>query len=837
MSKTINFGIDLGTTNSTIAHYKAGEVEILKNPLNLKTTLPSVIAYRKNKILVGDKAREILNKDPLNTFAHFKRKMGTADKYFIPNTDDFKTPIELSAIILKELKKFVFTQHELSSVVITIPAAFDTVQSNATKEAGLQAGFQEVVLLQEPIAASLAYANKASLELKNNKWLVYDLGGGTFDVALVTIDEEEMKVLDHEGDNFLGGTDIDALILNKIILPQMKVAGQFGDLESEITNSSGKYAKLYNLLLYKAEEAKIMLSNVVETEIEFEVEDDTGEEIELFFTVSRDELDALIAPFVKRTAEMIEQVIDRNEVSKTDIDFVLMVGGSTYIPFVRTYIEEKLGLSVNCQIDPTTAIGVGAAYYAGMKVGKFNEKPTESVSGKSPVADLKVDTAYSKVAREKETIFLAKIEGDVANKTYRIIRLDGGFDSGEKPLVKDIYEELPLVENVYNEFVLKMYDAKGNTLNVAVAPIGITHGKFSIDGQPLPNDICLEVDSLEEGTTMLEPIFKKNAILPLKKSISKEISKHLYKSSEESIVLNIVEGSVDNLPAANKTIGFVKIMGKDLERDLVRGSDIEMTFEMSESRDLKVEVYLSMTGQEYVNVFSPTERLVDMELIRKELETFTTNLKQKQTDAERNENYEQAASAQQLLVEVSQLLQRVDAYHEDNITDEKYQIDIEKMKLAARLNKLYTKNVLTKIFEKYYEAKKEVSAVFAYSNDTLESDREELRAIVENEKEYIQEGNPSFIKMKTSQIEAVARKVGSRRKVTNEDVVAWFHFLKSYPYQDRVTANGLIQEGEESLEANNIPRLSGVVNQLYMMKEKDENGNSDLFRNSGTGIK
>src|SRR6187399_473853 len=212
---TINFAIDLGTTNSLIARSKNGSVEIFKNPSGMKVTLPSVVAFRKDRVLIGDKAKEYIEKDPSNVFASFKRKMGTSEQFFVVNDGSFKTPVELSTIILQELRNFIFTGETPESVVITIPASFDTIQSNATKEAGYAAGFREVLLLQEPIAASLAFANKEGSPEMKGQWLVYDLGGGTFDVALVKIEEDEMKVVDHEGDNFFGGVDFDNLIVTE----------------------------------------------------------------------------------------------------------------------------------------------------------------------------------------------------------------------------------------------------------------------------------------------------------------------------------------------------------------------------------------------------------------------------------------------------------------------------------------------------------------------------------------------------------------------------------------------------------------------------------------------
>ena len=171
--------------------------------------------------------------------------MGTTESFRIKSLGQSKTPIELSAFVLKELKTFIHTGEVPEAVVITIPASFDMVQSNATKEAGYAAGFKQVVLLQEPIAASLAYANKEKgLDLKNSQWIVYDLGGGTFDVALVKIVEGELKIVDHEGDNYLGGGDFDALMVEHIIAPQLEKRGKFTDLlgPNEERNGTVQYA-------------------------------------------------------------------------------------------------------------------------------------------------------------------------------------------------------------------------------------------------------------------------------------------------------------------------------------------------------------------------------------------------------------------------------------------------------------------------------------------------------------------------------------------------------------------------------------------------------------------
>lgn len=838
MQNTINFGIDLGTTNSAIAKYSEGEVEVFKNPLNLKQTLPSVVAFRKNRIVIGDKARELLQKDPLNVVGGFKRKMGTSDKYFIESTMESLSSEQLSAYVLKELKNFVHTGESVEAAVITIPASFDTMQSNATKKAGYQAGFQQVVLLQEPIAASLAFANKGNKDLNDQSWLVYDLGGGTFDVALVSIADDEMKVLDHEGDNYLGGTDFDKAIVEKIIIPHLEIEGTFENLEKEMKSASGKYNRLYNVLLFKAEEAKIQLTNTPTAEIEFEVEDDSGEELDIYLTINREQLNSVLKPYIDRTIGMIENVISRNELRNEDIEFILMIGGSTYIPAVREQLANQLDIEVNCEIDPTTAVAIGAGYFAGMKMKNIAPPKTEKANRTAQFSEtgLNIRTAFSKVSQDSETPFIAEIKGDLDNKFFRISRLDGGFDSGLKPLKPAITEYLPLVPNVFNQFSFKVFDELNNPIPVDIPSIGITHGKFSIDGQPLPNDICLEVDSVEEGTTFLEPIFKKNAILPVKKTIIKEISRTIPKDSDENLTINILEGPVDNLPAANKTIGFIKISGKELERDLIKGSDVELTFEISESRDLKVEVYLTLSSQEYEDVFSPSETHIDLENMKMDLESFRINLLKKQNEVAASEDFGQAAMIRDLIEEIENLKNRINFLDADDVTDEKYQIDEARRAVAQKVHRIFNRSVLQKTLEKYYQAKANARAAIA-SGQATDDDKKKFDQIIQSEKTYLSSDNVGLINMKITQLDGVSRAIYSRKEVTPADIINHFSWLKMMEYKEKREADALIKKGEKALDKNSHSALLDVVNQLYMLKKREEDNDPDSFKKTGTGLK
>lgn len=832
MSNTINFSIDLGTTNSAIASYNNGDIVVYKNPSTLKETISSVVAFKGERIIVGDKAKEVLSKSPNNVFGTFKRKMGASDKYIVESAGKMISPLDLSSYVLKELKGFIHTGEQPASMVITIPAAFDTIQSNATKKAGYAAGFQEVVLLQEPIAASLAYANKADVEISEGKWLVYDLGGGTFDVALVAVEDDEMKVVDHEGDNFLGGSDFDRSIILDFILPELEKLGSFHALEEEMTRSTGKYNRVYNQLLYIAEEAKISLTRADIAEIEFDIEDDTGKEIEVYLELTKERFNEIVQPFIQRTIEMIQRILNRNQLANSDVQFILMVGGSTYVPIVKTMLSKAFNIDINAAIDPTTAVVVGAAYYAGTKPKSIATSLQQEMQ-KAKKMDIKI--AYERVCKESSGLAIVQIADTVNDLAYRISRADGGYDSGLMPLKQQFTIQLPLLPNAFNNFEFQVLNGTGNLIQKE--EIGITQGKFSIDGQPLPNHICIEVDSVDNNTTFLEPIFRKNAILPLKKTIVKQVSKTIRKDSDEAVVIKVLEGDIDTLPAANKTIGVVTISGADLDRDLVKGSDVELTFEITESRDLNVAVYLTLTDQDFENSFSPSEINVNRKLLMEEMQVFKINIASKLKRYEQEEDFESAGIAQKLIADIEGFETKIEALHDEDTSDLKFQIDNEKRTIGKRIHNMFNQSLLTKVTEEYYEMKSNASMHVVLDASATEHDQSELDKIVENDNDILKLGDVSLIKMKTDQLRNLIIKINNRTEVTDEDLEYYFHHYKGLSYQQEGKANALIKKGEAAIHAKDYPSLNGIINELHRLKKEDDRNDSSLFRGKGTGLK
>lgn len=821
MSNTINYGIDLGTTNSSIAKFIKGEVVIFSNPQDYgRNTLPSVVSYKKDKITVGNKAKEFLEKDPKSVVGVFKRKMGTSESFKIKSLNESKTPIELSAQVLKELKTFVNNGDNLDAVVITIPASFDTIQSNATKEAGIQAGFKQVVLLQEPIAASLAYANmKKEIEMQDGQWLVYDLGGGTLDVALIKIKDGEMKVLDHEGDNFLGGADFDNMVVEKFVIPKICEQYSFSNLEDDMKSASGKYNAKYYVLLRRAEEAKIILSAKTSAEIVVDgFEDEDGNEVDMEVVITRSEFNELIRPNIDGTIEMIKQILTRNSLKPIDLQFTLMVGGSTYIPYVRTRVEEVLQIPVNCEIDPTTAVAIGAAYYAGTKpkeIGKNGVKVKTSISIKS---------SYNKASKEKDELFSARVTGNIEGLSYRMTRDDGGFDSGLKKLPVRIEEDLPLVDGAYNFFSLVVYDNQNNIIETDIDQIGINSG-FGISGQPIPEDICLEVDDYDNpGKTRLIPVFFKNEILPLRsQGKSFPLNKGLIKDNEDDyIIINLLEGTHLALPEANKGIGFLKITGRQITRTVSKGSDIEITFSMTESRDLTISVYLNMADQEFKQTFNPKERHTPIEFLKEQVEDLSDKLELEIQEATDKEDFETAGALNKLKKEMDTVSEETESLTSDDVTDKRYQLEDKKRKIAQEIDRATKNKRIHQVKAHYFEVKEECEKMLDENGNDHE--RKTFNDIVAQESAFFATHNPLKIQEKSDEIHSIVSKIRWR---TPDFLTSIFQWCKNNQSRmnDQSQAKSLVDAGNFAIESENWERLSeidsGLLNLLPKGAEKE----------------
>ncbi|BCA85836.1 chaperone protein DnaK [Enterococcus saigonensis] len=359
MSKII--GIDLGTTNSAVAVLEGGEAKIIANPEGNRTT-PSVVSFKNGEIQVGEVAKRQAVTNP-NTVSSIKRHMGEAG-YKVEVEGKSYTPQEISAMVLQYIKGFAedYLGEKVEKAVITVPAYFNDAQRQATKDAGKIAGLEVERIVNEPTAAALAYGlDKTD---RDEKILVFDLGGGTFDVSILELGDGVFDVLSTAGDNHLGGDDFDNKIIDHMVAEFKKDNG------IDLSNDKMAMQRLKDA----AEKAKKDLSGVTSTQISlpFITAGDAGP-LHLEMTLTRAKFDELTADLVERTKVPVRQALKDAGLSQSEVDEVILVGGSTRIPAVVEAVRKETGKEPNKSVNPDEVVAMGAAIQGGVITGDVKD--------------------------------------------------------------------------------------------------------------------------------------------------------------------------------------------------------------------------------------------------------------------------------------------------------------------------------------------------------------------------------------------------------------------------------------------------------------------------------
>ena len=358
MSKII--GIDLGTTNSCVSVYEGGEAHVIANAEGLRTT-PSVVSFKNGEIIVGEKAKRQALVNP-DTIISIKRKMGTSEK--VKANGKEYTPEEVSAMILGDLKKTAenYLGEKVAKAVITVPAYFNDAQRQATKNAGKIAGLEVERIINEPTAAALAYG--LDKQDTNEKILVYDLGGGTFDVSILELGDGVFEVLSTSGNNHLGGDDFDNRLVDYIVSEIKK--------EENVDLSDDKMAM--QRIKEAAEKAKKDLSGMTSTQVSLPfIAQVDGAPINFEMDVTRAKFESLISDLVDSTMEPVRKALKDAKLTKSDIDKVILVGGSTRIPMVQDLVKKETGKDPSKGVNPDEVVSMGAAIQGGVLTGDVND--------------------------------------------------------------------------------------------------------------------------------------------------------------------------------------------------------------------------------------------------------------------------------------------------------------------------------------------------------------------------------------------------------------------------------------------------------------------------------
>ena len=359
MSKII--GIDLGTTNSCVAVLEGGEPKVIVNPEGDRTT-PSVVAFKKGEELVGVTAKRQAVTNPDNTISSIKRLMGTSEK--VEAEGKKYTPEEISAKILMKLKKDAesYLGEPVTKAVITVPAYFNDAQRQATKNAGKIAGLEVERIINEPTAASLAYG--LDKQDKQETVLVYDLGGGTFDVSILELGDGVFEVKSTSGNNHLGGDDFDQRIIDYLVDEFKK--------ENKVDLTKDKMAM--QRIKDAAEKAKKDLSGMSTTNINLPFISQTSEgPVHMDINLTKAKFEDLCRDLFDSTLEPVRKALSDAKLTAKDIDEVILVGGSTRIPYIQELVKKELGKEPNKSVNPDEVVAMGAAIQGGVLTGEVND--------------------------------------------------------------------------------------------------------------------------------------------------------------------------------------------------------------------------------------------------------------------------------------------------------------------------------------------------------------------------------------------------------------------------------------------------------------------------------
>lgn len=630
----IDYGIDLGTTNSAISRMENGEAKIIKSLDKQKDTTPSCIAFNpRGTLFVGDKAydsyrsnslKSLSNQTPLNAYVEFKRTMGTDKKYHSTYVNKDFTSEELSSEVLKRLKEYVQDEN-INAAVVTVPAAFKNNQIDATRRAGKLAGFDHVEVLQEPVAASMAYGLDS--KKKDGFWLVFDFGGGTFDAALLKVEDGIMKVIDTEGDNYLGGKNLDYAIVDQIIIPHIQERFNIDGLLSDEV----KKEEYRSGLKFFAEEIKNNLSfnpshNIYVDPGECGV-DDEGEEIEIDLTVSQEKLKSVLSPIFQQSIDRSLILLKRNNLKGNSLDSLILVGGPTLSPTLREMLEKQI-CKPDTSVDPMTVVSKGAALYA--STVELSEEIKEQSRDRTKI---QIEIGHEASTVETEEFVTLKIledktEGEIPEKVFaEIKRNDNAWSSG-KVEINAIGEviDVQLNEGKTNVFEVTLFDDKGNLLESEPNTFIVIQGS-KIGNATLPYNWGIEIKLKSTGKIVFKevPGLEKNKSLPaIGTKNGLKTQKQIRPGMDSDFIkIPIYQGEhgADGTRALyNEHVYDIIISGSDLPALLPENSDVDLTISIDKSQLVSVQAYfpyLDHTSE--IEVPTDTVQSVDTKWLSNEI--------------------------------------------------------------------------------------------------------------------------------------------------------------------------------------------------------------------------
>lgn len=590
-------GIDLGTTNSAISIFDGRETRVCKSPEQNDVTPSVIYVNKRGGKMYGQSAYNNMARDPKNTASGFKRLMGTNTKISL-DCGVTMTPEECSTELLKTLYGYLpeeISEDKDTSVVITVPAAFNQMQKNATSEAAYDAHIRNVWLVQEPVAA---ISKVALLHKVEGTFLVYDYGGGTFDVSIAQCTANKPNLLSTGGISYCGGRDIDKAILENIVMPWLM---DHFELPENI-KTDDKYSKLIRIASWATERAKIELSSkknsVVHLEdLDVQCTDEAGTEIYLDVPISRAQYEELLFPKVDATIDKARELIKEAGLDAGDFNCIVFIGGPTMYKPLRDYVSEKLGIEPNTDANPMTAVSEGAAIYA------------ESVNFESGDGEQKGDVTLSRSVEHNLSLrYNSRTSADKASIGVRFegadtldfvfTCTDTGWNSGVLTLKDGSMVKVDLFNPGANHFAVQCMEKGGTHVEIDEPRFVITKTAVTVGRIPNPHSIGVEIEDSITHEPKLDYLIRRNELLPKTgKTTYRTTTRIKAGNIEDSISLKLWEGEYEDAVGYDRFIGEISIDGTAFDAGVINIGDlVECEYSFNNGGVLNISVKIPSVG-------------------------------------------------------------------------------------------------------------------------------------------------------------------------------------------------------------------------------------------------
>ena len=613
---TIDYGIDLGTTNSSVARIQGTGTEVFKNNDGSEQT-PSVVHIdRQGRVRTGHLASGALLRDPANSCSEFKLQMGTDWAWTFPHTGRTLRAEDLSAEILKSLRADVRqrTGEDLTSAVITVPAAFELPQCDATQKAARLAGLEQSPLLQEPVAAALAYGFQS--EREQAFWMVFDFGGGTFDAAVVSFNDGIFQVVNHSGDNHLGGKLIDWGIVEQLLVPALVKERQLTGLK----RGNPDYAVALAKLKLAAEQAKIRLSacDATEVAIDYLCQDDRGEPVEFVHELTRADVERIQEPFVVRAINLARKALEQERLGSGEIEKLLLIGGPTMSPHLRSMLMDPkagLGIPLETSGDPLTVVARGAAIFAA------TQRSETAMSAPVSRGVVPVELEYEPVGADPEPFVAGRFGGEarLTGCTVEFVARDRPvpWASGRFELREDgtFATSLWAERGQPNRFDIVLRDPSGGLM-----PTQPDHLTYTI-GAAFSEQILIHGIGVLMAGGQMDMFMEKGTPLPARRRAVHRTVWSVHAGSDGDLIrIPVMEGENTHRGDRNRLIGSLEIPASAVKRDVPAGSEVEITIEVDRSRLVSTRAWIPILDQEFEQPLVLRMEEVDLVELRTDVE-------------------------------------------------------------------------------------------------------------------------------------------------------------------------------------------------------------------------